>query len=139
MHTTPRAYLRSDPVRPAVVAAVISFVLPLLPVYGLGGRAEFVFSVGFSVRGLVSFFLFAWTNLAVVTVGILFLRQDRPGPAGGLFTAVALILAITITRQALETAPQFIHWQSVVIYTLEVTEVFLLSLAAVRAIGASGS
>jgi len=139
MQTTQRTDLHGHIVRLAIAAVVIAFLLPLLPVYGPGGRVEFIFSVGFPLRGLISFFLGEWTYAAVVAVGILFLRQDRLEFAGGLFTGVALILAITIARQILETAPHFSQWQTDVVLSLEIIEGVLLALAALRAIRASSS
>ena len=139
MQTTKRTDLHGDIVHLAIAAAVIAFLLALLPVYASGGGVEFIFSVGFPLRALISFFLGGWTYAAVVAVGILFLRQDRLEFAGGLFTGVALILAITITRQILDTAPHFGRWQTAVVLTLEIIEGVLLALAAVRAIRASSS
>ena len=72
----------------------------------------------------------------VVLLRILFLKRDRLGVAGGVFVAVALALAITITQQVIITAPHF-KWQTVVFLILEVVECILLALAAVRAIGVS--
>jgi hypothetical protein len=133
---TPRTDPHEDIVRLAIAAAVIAFLLPLLPVYGLGSGVEFIFSMGLPLRGQISFFLGGWANAAVVAVGILFLRQGRLGSAGGVFTAVALILAIFIARQVLETAPHFGQWQTDLVLTLEILQSVLLALAAVRAIGA---
>jgi hypothetical protein len=131
MQTTPSRELNREIVRLAIGAALIAFLLPLLPLYGGS-----IFSVGLPLRGLISFFLGWWTNVAVVAVGILFLRRDRIGVAGGIFVAVALTLAFTITRQVLETAPHFGSWQTDLFVILEIIEGVLLALAAVRALGA---
>ncbi len=85
---------------------------------------------------LISFLLAWWTNAVVVAVGILYLKRDRLGVAGGVFLAVALTLAITITRQVLDTAPHFGRWQTDLVLVLEIIVGGLLALAAVRAIGA---
>lgn len=85
---------------------------------------------------LISFLLAWWTNAAVVAVGILYLERDRLGVAGGVFLAVALTLAITITRQVLDTAPHFGRWQTDLVVVLEIIVGGLLAFAAVRAIGA---
>ena len=135
--TTKRSDVHREVVRLAIGAAVISFLLPLLPFYG--GGSEFVWSFGLPPRGLISFFLGWWTNAAVVAVAILFLRRDLLGAAGGVFVALALILAITITRQVIETAPHFGRWQTDLILTLEVIEGVLLVVAALRVIRASSS
>jgi hypothetical protein len=133
--TTERSDVHRELVRLAIGAAVISLLLPLLPFYG--GGSEFVWSLGLPLRGLISVFLGWWTNAAVVAVAILFLRRDDLlGAAGGVFVALALTLAITITRQVLETAPHFGSWQTDVFLILEIIEGLLLTLAAVRAIGA---
>jgi len=131
MEATPRTEPRREIVRRAIGAALIAFLLPLLPLY----NGSFPW-MGFPLRGLISFFLGWWTNTAVVAVGILYLRRDRIGVAGGVFMALALTLAITITRQVLETAPHFGSWQTDVFLILEIIEGVLLTLAAVRAIGA---
>jgi cytosine/uracil/thiamine/allantoin permease len=130
MQTTPSRELHREIARLAIGAALISFLLPLLPLYGGS-----IFSVGLPLRGLISFFLGWWTNVAVVTVGILYLRRDRIGVAGGIFLAVALTLAFAITRQVLETAPHFGSWQTDLFLILEIIEGVLLALAAVRALG----
>jgi len=72
----------------------------------------------------------------VVAVGILYLKRDRVGVAGGLFLAAAMIVAIALIQQVLNTAPDFGRWQTDLILVLEITEGGLLALAAVRAIGA---
>jgi hypothetical protein len=71
----------------------------------------------------------------VVAVGILYLRRDRVGVAGGLFLAAAMIVAIALIQQVLQTAPHFGRWQTDLILVLEIIEGGLLALAAVRAIG----
>jgi hypothetical protein len=131
MQTTPGTELRREIVRLAIGAALIAFLVPLLPLYGGS-----IFSVGLPLRGLISYFLGWWTNTAVVAVGILYLRRDRVGVAGGVFLAVALTLGITITGQVLQTAPHFGRWDTDLLLILEIIEGVLLALAAVRAIGA---
>lgn len=136
MRTVPRPDLRRAILRPAVAAALIAFVVPLLPMYGGEGTA-FVFSLGFPLRAMIQFLLGHWTNTVVVAAGIMFLERDHVGVAGGVFAAVALGLAITIVTQVLATAPDFGHWQTVVLLMLEIVQATLLVLAAARAIGAS--
>jgi hypothetical protein len=131
MQTTPGTELRREIVRLAIGAALIAFMVPLLPLYGGS-----IFSVGLPLRGLISYFLGWWTTPAVVAVGILYLRRDRVGVAGGVFLAVALTLGITITGQVLQTAPHFGRWDTDLLLILEIIEGVLLALAAVRAIGA---
>jgi len=126
--------IRREIIRLATGAALIAVLLPLLPLYG--GGSESIFSLGLPLRGLISFLLGWWTNAAVAAVGMLYLRRDRVGVAGGVFVAVALALAITIIRQVLDTAPHFGRWQTVLVLVLEIIECGLLALAAVRAIGA---
>jgi hypothetical protein len=70
-----------------------------------------------------------------------FLCIPKTGPScggGGVFVAVALSLVITIGQQVLETTTHF-AWQTFVVLGLEIFEVVLLALAAVRAISASTS
>jgi hypothetical protein len=121
-------------VRLAFGAAVIAFLLPLLPLYG----GEWILSQGYPWRTLISFFLGAWTNVALVAVGIFYLKQDRLGVAGGLFAAVALTLGMTITGLVVATAPHFVPL-TIVYLTLEIIEGVLLAFAAVRAVRASNS
>jgi hypothetical protein len=137
MQTVPRPNLRRAIFRLAVAAALIAFVIPLLPLYGVGEGPGFVFSLGFPLRVVIEFFLGRWNNAIVVTVGILFLRRHHVGVAGGVFAAVALGLTITIAAQIVVTAPHFEHWQTVVLLMLEILQAILLVLAASRAIGAS--
>jgi hypothetical protein len=72
----------------------------------------------------------------VVAVGILYLKRDRVGVAGGIFLAAALTVAIAIIQLVLQTAPHFGRWQTDVVLVLEIIEGGLLALAAVRAIDA---
>jgi hypothetical protein len=72
----------------------------------------------------------------LIAAGILFVKQDRLGVAGGFFAAVALTLAMTIIGLVVATAPHLVFWPTLVYLTLEIIEGVLLSLAAVRAIGA---
>ncbi|MGH2634558.1 MAG: hypothetical protein ACRDHU_00160 [Actinomycetota bacterium] len=134
MRTTLGREPHREIVRLATGAALIAVLPPLLPLYG--GGSEFIFSLGLPLRGLISFFLGWWTNAAVIAVGILYLERDRVGVAGGVFVAVALTLAITITRQVLEAAPHFGRWQTVLLLVLQIIEGAPLALAAVRAVGA---
>jgi hypothetical protein len=134
---TTRSNVHRTIVRLAIGAAVIAFLLPLLPVYG--GGSEFILSLGYPWRTLISYLLVAWTNAALVAVGIVFLKQDRLGVAGGFFAAVALALAINVTQQVVATAPHFVLWPTVVFLTLEIIEGILLAFSAVRAIRASNS
>jgi hypothetical protein len=121
----------------AAWAAVIALVLPLLPVFGTGH--QFVFSLGFPVRNVISVLLGRWINVAVVAVGILFLRRDRIGVAGGVFAAVAMSVAITIAQDVIGTSGIFRLWQTDLTLTLEVIEGVLLALAATRSIRDSSS
>jgi hypothetical protein len=135
VQTTPTTKQHREIARLALGAALIAFLMPLLPLYG-GGSGLFIFSQGLPLRFLISFLLVWWTNLVVVAVGILYLKRDRVGVAGGLFLAAAMIVAIALIQQVLDTAPHFGRWQTDLILVLEITEGGLLALAAVRAIGA---
>jgi hypothetical protein len=135
MQTTPRTKPHREIARLALWAGLIAFLLPLLPLYG-DGSGPFIFSSGFSLRFLISFLLLWWTNAVVVTVGILYLKRDRFGVAGGLFLAAALTVAIAMIEQVLQTAPHFGRWQTDLVLVLEIIEGGLLALAATRAIGA---
>jgi hypothetical protein len=135
MQTTPRTKPHRDIARLAIGAGLIAFLLPLLPLYG-DGSGPFIFSSGLPVRVLISFLLIWWTNAAVVAVGILYLKWDRVGVAGGLFLAAAMTVAIAIIQLVLQTAPHFGRWQTDLVLVLEIIESGLLALAAVRAIGA---
>lgn len=136
MQTAPSPNLRRPILRFAVAAALIAFVIPLLPMYG-GDGTEFVFSLGFPLRVMIEFLLGHWTHALVVMAGIVFLRRGVVAVAGGIFAAVALGLTITIATQIIVTAPHFGQWQTVVILLLETLQAILLALAAARAIDAS--
>jgi hypothetical protein len=135
MQTTPRTKPHREIGRLAIGAGLIAFLLPLLPLYG-DGSGLFIFSQGWPLRLLISFLLVWWTNAVVVAVGILYLKRDRVGVAGGLFLAAALTVAIAIIQQVLNTAPHFGRWQTDLVLVLEIIEGGLLALAGVRAIGA---
>ena len=71
-------------------------------------------------------------------VGIWFLKRDRAGPAGGVFLALGLVVAIGTAGDVLVTAPHFGRWQTDVILALGTVEAILLIVAGSRAIaGAS--
>jgi hypothetical protein len=135
MQTTPRTKPHREIGRLAVGAGLIAFLLPLLPLYG-DGSGPFIFSSALPLRYLISFLLVWWTNAVVVAVGILYLKRDRVGVAGGIFLAAALTVAIAIIQLVLQTAPHFGRWQTDVVLVLEIVEGGLLALAAVRAIDA---
>jgi len=135
MQTTPRTKPPREIGRLAIGAALIAFLLPLLPLYG-DGSGLFIFSQGWPLRLLIFFLLIWWTNGLVVAVGILYLKRDRVGVAGGLFLAAAMTVAIAIVQLLLQTAPHFGRWQTDLVLVLEIIEGGLLALAAVRAIGA---
>jgi hypothetical protein len=135
MQTTPRTKPHREIGRLAVGAGLIALLLPLLPLYG-DGSGLFIFSQGWPLRLLISFLLVWWTNAVVVAVGILYLKRDRVGVAGGIFLAAALTVAIAIIQLVLQTAPHFGRWQTDVVLVLEIIEGGLLALAAVRAIDA---
>jgi len=94
----PRTKQNREIARLALGAALIAFLMPLLPLYG-EGSGLFIFSQGLPLRFLISFLLVWWTNLVVVAVGILYLKRDRVGVAGGLFLAAAMIVAIALIQQ----------------------------------------
>jgi hypothetical protein len=135
MQTTPMKKPHREIGRLAIGAGLIAFLLPLLPLYG-DGSGLFIFSHGLELRLLISFLLVWWTNAVVVAVGVLYLKRDRVGVAGGLFLAAALTVAIAIIQLVLQTAPHFGHWQTDSVLVLEIIEGGLLALAAVRAIRA---
>ena len=135
MPTTPRTKPNRDIGRLAIGGGLIAFLLPLLPLYG-DGSGPFIFSSPLPLRYLISFLLVWWTNAVVVTVGILYLKRNRVGVAGGLFLAAALSVALVIIEQVLQTAPHFGRWQTDLVLVLEIIEGGLLALAAARAIGA---
>jgi hypothetical protein len=81
-----RTHLDRDIVRPAIAAAVVAFLQPLLPIYG-GSGPEFIFSLEYGLPALISFLLGWWTNVVLVALGILLLKHERVEAAGGLFLA----------------------------------------------------
>jgi hypothetical protein len=135
MQTRPNG--QRDIVRLAVAAAFVSFVQPLLPLYGDG--SDFIFSLGYGFPALISFLLGWWTNVILVGVAILLLRRGRVEAAGGILLAGAMVMGILITRQVIETAPHFGRWQTDLFLILEAIEGVLLALAARRAIGVRSS
>ena len=112
--------------------------IPLLPVFGEGGRGPFIFSQGLGARFLIVYLLRYWASAVVAMVGIWFLKRDRAGPAGGVFLAVGLVVAIGVAGEVLVTAPHFGRWQTDVILALETVEAILLMLAGSRAIAGVG-
>ena len=138
MHSTLPPDVRRSILRLAVAAVIVGLAIPLLPVFGEGGLGAFIFSQGLPVRLLILYSLRWWGSALVAMVGIWFLKRDRPGPAGGMFLGVGLVVAIGVAGEVLVTAPHFGRWQTDVILALETVEAILLIVAGSRAIaGAS--
>jgi hypothetical protein len=138
MQTLPESEVRRSVLRLAVAAALVAFLIPVLPLSGpFGGR--FTYSLG-SPQVLIAYLLVRSSSAIVVTMGIWFLRRDHLGIAGGIFAAVALFGTILVAEDVLITAPHFgREWPADVIIAIEIAETILLALAATRAIGASRS
>jgi hypothetical protein len=133
MDSTLPSDIRST-LRLAVAAVIVGLAIPLLPVFGEGGRGPFIFSQGLGARFLIVYLLRYWASAVVAMVGIWFLKRDRAGPAGGVFLAVGLVVAIGVAGEGLVTAPHFGRWQYDVVLVLETVEAILLMLAGSRAI-----
>jgi hypothetical protein len=134
MHSTLPSDIRRSTLRLAVPGVIVGLAIPLLPVFGEGGRLEFIFSQGLSVRFLIFYALRWWGSALVAVVGIWFLKRDRAGPAGGVFLAMGLVVAIGTAGDVIVTAPHFGRWQTDVVLALETVEAILLMLAGSRAI-----
>ncbi len=120
--------------RLAVAAVIVGFSTPLLPIFGNGVRPGFIFLQGLTWRFGFLYLLKWWGSTLVAAVGIWFLKRDRPGPAGGVFLAVGLVMAIGVVGDLVGTAPSFGLWQTDVLLALEAVEAILLVLAGSRAI-----
>ena len=134
MHSTLPSDIRRSTLRLAAAAVIVGLAIPLLPLFGEGGGLRFIFSQGLPVRFLILYLLRWWGSALVAVVGIWFLKRDRVGPAGGVFLAVGLIVAIGVAGDVLVTAPDFGRWQTDVVLALEIVEAILLTLAGSRAI-----
>ena len=84
--------IRRSPVHLAVAGVIVGLAIPLLPLFGEGGRLAFIFSQGLPVRFLIVYLLRWWASALVAVVGIWLLKRDRAGPAGGVFLAVGLVV-----------------------------------------------
>jgi hypothetical protein len=136
MHSTLPSDIRRSTLRLAVAAVIVGLAIPLLPLFGEGGRLDFIFSQGLPWRFLTVYLLRWWVSALVAVVGIWLLKRDRAGPAGGVFLAVGLVVAIGTAGEVLVAAPPFGRWQYDVILALEAVEAILLMLAGSRAIQA---
>jgi hypothetical protein len=134
MHSTTPSDTRRSILRLAVAGIIVGLAIPLLPLFGEGGRLDFIFSQGLPWRLLILYLLRWWVSALVAVVGIWFLKRDRAGPAGGVFLAVGLVVAIGVAGEVLVTAPHFGRWQYDVVLGLEAAEAILLTLAGLRAI-----
>jgi hypothetical protein len=134
MHSTLPSDTRRLTLRLAVAGVIVGLVIPFLPIFGPGGRRAFIFSQGIPVRFVIVYSLRWWGSALVAVVGIWFLKRDRPGPAGGVFLAVGLVVAIVIAGDVLANAPHFGRWQTDVLLAFETTQAILLLLAGSRAI-----
>ncbi|MGA9161126.1 MAG: hypothetical protein WB297_09740 [Actinomycetota bacterium] len=133
MHSTLPSDIRRSTLRLAVAGVIVGLAIPLLPLFGEGGL-EFIFSQGLPVRFLIVYLLRWWASALVAVVGIWFLKRDRAGPAGGMFLAVGLVVAIGAAGEVLAAAPHFGQWNYDVVLALETVQAILLILAGSRAI-----
>jgi hypothetical protein len=138
MPSTLPSDIRRSTLRLAVAGVIVGLAIPLLPVFGEGGQLKFIFSYGLPVRLLITYLLQEWSSALVAVVGIWFLKRDRAGPAGGIFVAMGLVVAIGVVGDVLVTAPHFGRWQTDVVLTLETVEAILLTLAGSHAIAVVG-
>jgi len=134
MQSTLHSDSRRSTLRLAVAAVIVGLAIPLLPIFGEGDLGPFIFSQGLPVRFLLVYLLRYWASAMVAVVGIWFLKRDRPGPAGGVFLALGLVVAIGTVGDVLVTAPHFGRWQTDVILALGIVEAILLTLAGSRAL-----
>ena len=138
MHSTLPSNIRRSTLRLAVAGVTVGLAIPLLPLFGEGGQLAFIFSQGLPWRFLIIYLLRWWASALVVVVGIWFLKRDRAGPAGGVFLAMGLVVAIGVAGEVLVAAPHFGRWQYDVILALGTVEAILLTLAGSRAIAGVG-
>jgi hypothetical protein len=124
---------RRSTLRLVVTAVIVGLAIPLLPIWWEGDRGPFIFSLGITWGFLIVYLLRWWGSTLVAVVGVWFLKRDRPGPAGGVFLGVGLVMAIGIAEDVLATALAFGHWQTDVVLALSTVEAILLILAARRA------
>jgi hypothetical protein len=135
MHSTLPSDIRRSTLHLAVAGVIVGLAIPLLPLFGEGsGRLAFIFSQGLPVRFLIVYLLRWWASALVAVVGIWLLKRDRAGPAGGVFLAVGLVVAIGTAAEVLLAAPHFGRWQYDVILALEIVEAIVLMLAGSRVI-----
>jgi hypothetical protein len=138
MHSMLPSDIRRSTLRLAAAAVIVGLAIPLLPLFGEGGRPGFIFSQGLPWRFLIVYLLRWWGSALVAVVGIWFLKRDRADLAGGVFMAVGLVVAIGTAGEVLLAAPHFGRWQYDVILALQTVEAILLMFAGSRAI-AGGS
>jgi hypothetical protein len=103
---------------------------PLPPAFRGGGRLKFAGSPGAILDRTPSG---GGTALWWRWSGIWFLRTRPGGPAGGVFLAVGLVVAIGVAGKVLIAARHFGRWQYDVILALETAEAILLMLAGSHA------
>jgi hypothetical protein len=87
MHSMLPSDIRRSTLRLAVAGVIVGLAIPLLPVFGEGGRLAFIFSQELPVRFLIFYLLRWWASASVAVVGIWFLKRDRAGLPGGVFLA----------------------------------------------------
>ena len=134
MHSPSPSDIRRSTLRLAVAGVIVGLAIPLLPIFAENGQGPFIFSQGLPVPFLIPYVLRWWATALVALVGIWFLTRDRAGPAGGVFLAVGLVVAIGVATEVVATAPHLGPWQRYVILALETVQAILLILAGKRAI-----
>jgi hypothetical protein len=112
----------------ALVAALIAFVIPLLPLYGDG--LVFLWDGGFPARVVIQVLLSRWTPAIVIAVGLLLLSRGRSSIAAGVFGAIALTIGLDIVGEVVLVGGVFSRWQSTLVVVLWAVEATLLAAAA---------
>jgi hypothetical protein len=80
MHSTSTSDTRRSILRFVVAAVIVGLAIPLLPLFGEGGRLDFIFSSGLPWRFLVVYLLRWWVSALVALFGIWLLMRDRGVP-----------------------------------------------------------
>lgn len=122
-----RRTARTATARTLALVALVAEALPtLLPLYG---DNQFLFSLGFPFRYVISQYVSGLAIAFTVGVGLIFLRRGSDILAAGVFAGLGLVITFSIVSMLL-TGHVFSLWQTAIVFFLRAAAAAALFVAA---------
>ncbi|MGZ4115005.1 MAG: hypothetical protein ACXVQT_08015 [Actinomycetota bacterium] len=122
--------------RLGVTALVIHVLVPLLPFYGNGFQFFWQWVPdSVRLRFVLEYVVNGWNGAVALVFGILMIRRDRVAVAGGVFVAIAVVVAAGVIGQVIPQPSSVLHeWRADVVLGLKTIEAATLVVAASMAL-----